>query len=61
MEYAQSRICPVEETRKLLWDFPKQTDHPISTRRPKQENLQDFGLCYSGKPQSKIERMWKEG
>ena len=55
------------DTHKLLWDFDKQTDHLISARRPdliiinkkkkKKENLQNFRLCCSGKPQNKTERM----
>ena len=29
--------------------------------QPNKENLQNFGLCCPGWPQSKIERKWKEG
>ena len=56
------------ETHKQLWDFDIQTDHLILARRPdlvifnkKRENLQNSELCYSSWPQSKIERMRKEG
>ena len=55
------------DTHKLLWDLDIQTDHLISARRPdlitinnKIENLQNCRLCYSGWPQNKTERMWKE-
>ena len=59
------------DTHKLL-DFDIQTDHLILARRPdliiinkkkkkKKENLQNCRLCFSGWPQNKTERMWKEG
>ena len=53
------------ETHKLVWDFEKQTNHQISVKRPKKKkkdyNLQNCGLCCSGRPQSKIERKGKKG
>ena len=56
------------DTHKLLWDFNMQTDHLIPARRPdlliinkKKENLQNSRLFCPGWPQSKTERMWKEG
>ena len=53
------------ETHILLWDFEIQTDHQILARRPdliiiikkRKENLQNWGLCYSGGPQSEIKRI----
>ena len=54
------------ETHKLLWDFEIQTDHKISVSWPdpviidKKQNLQNYGLCCSGWPQSTIESKWKE-
>ena len=30
-------------------------------KKKKRENLQNYGLCCSGGPQSEIKRMWKEG
>ena len=66
--------APVLEnaTHKLLWDFNIHTDHLIPDRRPdliiinnkkkkKNENLQNYRLCYPGGPQIKSEGMWKEG
>ena len=67
-------LAPVLEndTYKFPWDFNIQTDHLIPARRPdliiinkkkkkkrnRKENLQNSRLCW---PQSKTERMWKEG
>ena len=56
------------DTHKLLWDFDIRTDHLISARIPdliiinnkKNENLQRYRLCCPGRPQNKIERIWKE-
>ena len=63
------------DTHKLQWDFDIHTDHLITARRPdiiiinkkkkkkrkKKENLQNCRLYCLGRPQSKIERIWKEG
>ena len=47
------------ETHKLLWDFEIQTDHLISTRRPrpsdnqqKKKNLPNCKLCRPSRPKS---------
>ena len=55
------------ETHKLLGDFAVQTVHQISARRPdlliinkKKDNLENYGHCCLGWPQSKIERKQKE-
>ena len=56
------------DTHKLRWDFDIQTDHLISALRPdliiinnkKTENRQNCRLCCPGRPQNKIERMWKQ-
>ena len=69
MVYVQPRICPIEKSPKILWDFDIQTDHLISARRTnleivnkkkKKENLLNCGLCRSSGPQSKIKRKRKE-
>ena len=57
------------EAHKLLCDFEVKTDHLISarrldlkiTKRKRKKNLQNCGLCCLSGPQSKIERMRKEG
>ena len=58
----------VNEMHKFPWAFEMQTDHQILTRRPdlviiskkKKENLPNYGLCGSGRPQSKIEKKKKD-
>ena len=60
---------PENETHKLLYDFKIQRNHQISANQPdliiinkkKKDNLQNYGLCCPGRPQSEIEIMWKEG
>ena len=52
------------ETHKFLWDFDIQTDHLISTRpynNQQKRDLQSCGFYCPGGPQSKIEKMQKEG
>ena len=64
------------ETHKLLWDLEIETVQLISARRSdliiikkkrkkkkekKKGNLQKYGLCFPGRPQSKVERKRKEG
>ena len=68
MVYTQPNICPGKwdsQTPLGFWDT--NIIRLISARRPdliiikKRENLQKCGLCCPSEPQSKIERMWKEG
>ena len=67
--YMHNAAPVLKITHKILWNLDIHTDHLISTRRPdliiinkkKSEDLQNCRLCYSGWPQDKTERMWKEG
>ena len=68
MVYAQPRICPGEWDAKSprgFWDSNESTNLGQTTgsydNQQKRENLLNRGICCSGRPQSKIERMWKEG
>ena len=64
MLYAQPDSILENETHKILWDFEKQTDNLISTRRPdhvitkqnnnKTEILPNCELCRPGVQRVKI-------
>ena len=72
MVYAQTRICPGNETQKILRDFKIQTNRLIPARRldlmivkkkkkkKKKENLPNIGLCRPSGPQNENQRKGKE-
>ena len=52
------------DKHKILWDFDIQTDNLISTRRQDliviNKNKKTHKNCFTGWPQNKTERKWKE-